>query len=75
VYGKIFTIQEVQKLLAALDAYEEAGDNFPSPNEYRRTKVRVYTLQNEEISAWLYVYNHPTGHLEQIVSGEWGING
>ncbi|WP_200976535.1 gamma-glutamylcyclotransferase [Echinicola sp. 20G] len=71
VYGQVFRISEIEKVLLALDKYEEAGPSFPYPQEYKRTMITVYDLQSSEpMKCWAYLYNLPTENLEQIVTGK-----
>ncbi|MBD8487346.1 gamma-glutamylcyclotransferase [Echinicola sp. CAU 1574] len=71
VYGQIFRISEIEKVLQALDEYEEAGPSFPSPQAYKRTIITAYDLQSSEpMKCWAYLYNLPTENLKQIVKGK-----
>lgn len=70
VTGEMYQLQQPALLLAALDQYEACGPGFAAPTEYLRLKQQI-TLENDEIvTAWVYVYNHPTDGLEHIMSGD-----
>lgn len=56
VYGDLYRLSKNAELLKALDDYEGCGENDPEPHEYRRQK-RMVRLGDEEIEAWVYVYN------------------
>ncbi len=70
VVGDIFIIHDAPHTFAVLDEYEEVGNHFPVPNEYKREEIIVYTHQEEKLEAWVYLYNHPTGQLSPIFSGD-----
>ncbi len=70
VYGNIFKLKNPGKIFSVLDEYEEVGEKFPSPNEYRREKIKVYCYNNE-IEAWIYLYNHSVLNLSLIPSGDY----
>jgi len=70
VTGEVYQLQQSAFVLAELDHYEECGPGFASPTEYLRLQQQI-TLQNGEmISAWVYIYNHLTQGLKQILSGD-----
>ncbi len=68
VFGNIYKLHDEEKVLSYLDKYEEIGEHFPAPYEYKREIITVYSPK-ENFKCWVYLYNHPTHHLERIVSG------
>lgn len=59
VPGEVFCLHQADSILSMLDRYEEFGPEFPEPNEYIRLKQTVLLDNGSNISAWVYVYNHP----------------
>jgi len=66
VPGEVYLLQQADVVLPLLDQYEECGPEFPEPNEYRRLKQSVLLNNGRLVTAWVYVYNHPTEGLETI---------
>lgn len=69
VVGDLFRMIDPEKVLAALDDYEECVAPFPEPREYRREMVRVESDAGP-VTAWTYVYARDVGGLERIGSGD-----
>ncbi|MFZ2168055.1 MAG: gamma-glutamylcyclotransferase family protein [Methylococcaceae bacterium] len=70
VYGEVYCLQHTDIVLPLLDQYEEFGLEFPEPNEYSRQQQNVFLRNGNSITAWIYIYNHPTEGLERIESGD-----
>lgn len=70
VTGEVYQLKQPALLLAELDQYEECGPGFASPTEYLRLKQQITVENGEMINAWVYIYNHPTDSLQQIMSGD-----
>lgn len=68
VQGEVYLLHQADVTLPLLDQYEEFGPEFPEPNEYSRKKQPVLLKNGCTITAWVYVYNHPTEGLESIES-------
>lgn len=60
----------VERLLSALDDYEECSEKFPRPHEYLREVHPVSTKQKTQLKAWVYIYNRTTDESVRIVSGD-----
>jgi gamma-glutamylcyclotransferase (GGCT)/AIG2-like uncharacterized protein YtfP len=71
VVGELYQLLEADPLLATLDDYEEAGENYPEPREYQRCRVTVEREDKTKVDAWCYLYNRPTSGLKRITSGDW----
>jgi gamma-glutamylcyclotransferase (GGCT)/AIG2-like uncharacterized protein YtfP len=71
VIGELYRLLTPQAVLKALDDYEEAGEDYPEPREYRRCRVTVKQADGAELLAWCYLYNRPTVGLRLIESGDW----
>jgi gamma-glutamylcyclotransferase (GGCT)/AIG2-like uncharacterized protein YtfP len=68
VQGEVYLLHQVDIVLPLLDQYEEFGSEFPEPNEFSRQKQAVALKNGGSVTAWIYVYNHPTSSLELIKS-------
>ncbi len=66
VQGEVYLLHQADVVLPLLDQYEECGPAFPEPNEYSRQKQSVLLKNGCLVTAWVYVYNHPTEGLELI---------
>lgn len=71
VVGELYVVNSKEKLLAALDEYEECTDNFPQPHEYMRQRLPIKLADGDVVQAWVYVYNRPTDALKRIDSGDY----
>lgn len=71
VVGELYRLLKPAAVLAALDDYEEAGELYPEPREYKRCRVSVKLEGGEEMVAWCYLYNRPTAGLRLIAGGDW----
>jgi len=71
VYGNIFTLRTPEKVFSILDEYEEVGEKFPFPNEYKRIKTTVYSMENGNFLCWIYLYNHSVKNMPRILSGDY----
>jgi len=69
VQGEVYRLHQADVVLALLDQYEEFGPGFPVPNEFIRKKQTVLLKCGRTVTAWVYVYNHPTEGLELVESG------
>jgi gamma-glutamylcyclotransferase (GGCT)/AIG2-like uncharacterized protein YtfP len=67
VQGEVYLLHQADIVLPLLDRYEECGPDFPEPNEYNRQKQSVLLKDGRTVTAWVYIYNHPTEGLEPIM--------
>ena len=68
VLGELWKLNNPQSTLSALDEYEECSPTSPSPHEYIRSLETVWQ-DDKSYSAWVYIYNLETAHLEKILDG------
>lgn len=69
VHGEVYCLNN-PAVLEQLDRYEGVGPEFPQPAEYIRELRNVTCDNGESLTAWIYLYNHPTDGFEQITSGD-----
>ncbi len=72
VYGEVYQLFSAD-LWSMLDDYEECSPSFAQPTEYCRLLQTVYLANGDEISAWVYLYNHSVSGFEVIESGDFLI--
>ncbi|WP_333608325.1 gamma-glutamylcyclotransferase family protein [Arsukibacterium sp.] len=70
VSGEVYQLLQPERVLAELDQYEQCGPGFVSPTEYLRLKQQITLDTGDRVSAWVYVYNHPTDKLQQLMTGD-----
>lgn len=67
VQGEVYLFHQANIVLPLLDRYEECSPEFSEPNEYSRQKQSVLLRDGRTVTAWVYIYNHPTEGLEPIM--------
>ncbi|MBU1307953.1 MAG: gamma-glutamylcyclotransferase [Gammaproteobacteria bacterium] len=70
VIGELYQLLQPELLLPLLDQYEECGEGFPQPQEYRRELQQVTLDSGASVNAWVYIYNRSTAGLRLIASGD-----
>lgn len=71
VYGELHKIISSDQVLPLLDEHEECTDKFPVPHEYIRKKLSIKLVNGDELTAWVYVFNHAISGLIRINSGDY----
>lgn len=71
VHGELYTIVSSGEVLPQLDEYEACTDKFPEPHEFIRKKLPVNLAGGDEVTAWVYVFNHDVSSLPHIESGDY----
>lgn len=72
VYGELFEMQKTGLVLPKLDNYEGYKPAQPNSSLYLRKEVTIYSLEEEEeIVAWVYLYNRSVKELTQIPEGDY----
>ena len=70
VVGELYQLLQPEQLLPLLDNYEECGQGFAQPQEYRRELQQVMLENGTRVNAWVYIYNRDTSGLTLITSGD-----
>ncbi len=70
VYGVIVQLHNIEETLKVIDDYEGFGDEQLQPNLFIRKLLTIQT-QDRNVKCWVYLYNHPTAKLKQILSGDY----
>lgn len=72
IIGDIFDIGNSPDLLPKLDNYEGYKPDYREESLYIREKRRVYLKKsNQELKAWIYLFNKPVNKSEEISSGDY----
>ncbi len=71
VWGEVFRMLDVDKVLAGLDDIEGACPGQEDFSLYFRTVVPVRLVDGSETTVWVYFYNAPLGQAERIASGDY----
>lgn len=69
IQGEVYCLTSEGCLLGLLDDYEECSPKFPRPAEYYRCLQNIQLINHHSVDAWIYLYNHQTQNLKQIMSG------
>ena len=68
VIGEIIALNHPEASLALIDQYEGV---YPDPkSEYRREVAKAF-FERQQISCWIYVYQHSLSGLTLIPSGDY----
>ena len=70
VHGIIIQLTNTDEALKYIDDYEGFGENQLQPNLFIRKLLTVQTADGN-VKCWVYLYNHHTVHLKQILSGDY----
>lgn len=72
VRGELYELLAPERILPALDAYEDYLPGQESGSLYLRQCHPVRMLADARvITAWVYVYNQTTQGLSRVLSGDW----
>jgi gamma-glutamylcyclotransferase (GGCT)/AIG2-like uncharacterized protein YtfP len=71
VWGEVYEMVEVERVLAALDEIEGSRHDDPDKSLYRRQQADVAFPDGSHAPAWVYFYNAPLGRAPRIASGDY----
>jgi gamma-glutamylcyclotransferase (GGCT)/AIG2-like uncharacterized protein YtfP len=71
VWGEIFEMKDVDRVLSALDEIEGYSEETPDSSLYTRSEVPVRLDDGRTEHAWAYFYNAPLGQAPEIRSGDY----
>lgn len=72
IYGEVWQLpRRCDWLFDVLDRYEGCAPDAPEPHAYERRKVSVLRQDGATVSAWIYSWNRPLGHMPRIEGGRW----
>jgi len=68
IYGEIYKLKDPVSAFKVLDRYEECGEEFKEPWEYRRVKTKAF-LKDGEMEVWIYEFQEEVKECDRIESG------
>ena len=71
VYGEVYALEDPDRALAWLDAYEGILPERHDKNEYERAEQPVRLASGKEITAWVYLYRGDVAGLSALPGGRW----
>ena len=72
VYGKVFRILNVDKVMREVDEYEAYFHNNPRRSEFIRARTSVVLSPSQKrIQAWVYWYNGAVKNRQRITAGDY----
>jgi len=71
VWGEVFRMRDVERVLAGLDDIEGACPGQEDYSLYFRVVVPAVLEDGTEMPVWVYFYNAPLGQAERIPSGDY----
>ena len=70
VLGELYALPAPQTVLPQVDRYEGCTERYDPRAEYRRERQAITREDGTVVTAWIYLYNRPTGTLRLIESGD-----
>jgi gamma-glutamylcyclotransferase (GGCT)/AIG2-like uncharacterized protein YtfP len=71
VHGEVYALENPDRGLAWLDAYEGIRPGNRDENEYERAERPARLARGEEIAAWVYLYRKDAAGLSAVPGGRW----
>jgi gamma-glutamylcyclotransferase (GGCT)/AIG2-like uncharacterized protein YtfP len=71
VWGEVYEMTDVPRVLAALDEIEGYRHDDPDRSLYMRAQADVTLPDGSPARAWVYFYNAPLGQAQRIASGDY----
>jgi gamma-glutamylcyclotransferase (GGCT)/AIG2-like uncharacterized protein YtfP len=71
VHGEFYALENPDRALAWLDAYEGIRPGNRDENEYERAERPARLSPGEEIAAWVYLYRKDVAGLSAVSGGRW----
>ena len=71
IYGELVVLPSDERLLEALDQYEEFDPLDPKRSLFIRKKAKVRMANGSSREGWIYVYNRHPGRAKLVRSGDY----
>jgi len=71
VHGEVYALADPARSLVWLDDYESIVPGKEADNEYIRVERPVQLASDQEIAAWVYLYQKDVAGLELVADGRW----
>jgi gamma-glutamylcyclotransferase (GGCT)/AIG2-like uncharacterized protein YtfP len=71
IHGELVTLPSDERILQALDRYEEFDPTHPRKSLFLRKKALVRMANGSVREGWIYVYNRNPGNAKLVRSGDY----
>ena len=71
IHGELVALPSDDRILEALDRYEEFDPVAPKKSLFIRKKVNVSMADGSRREGWIYVYNRPPGKAKVVRGGDY----
>ena len=71
IHGELVALPSDERILAALDRYEEFKPLAPKKSLFIRKKAQVLMANGNSCEGWIYVYNRPLGNAKLVRGGDY----
>jgi gamma-glutamylcyclotransferase (GGCT)/AIG2-like uncharacterized protein YtfP len=71
IHGELVALPTDERILAALDRYEEFDPLDPKRSLFVRKKVTVQMANGSSREGWIYVYNRHPGKAKLVRGGDY----
>lgn len=71
IHGELVALPSDERILEALDRYEEFDPVAPKKSLFIRKKVRVLMADGSRRESWIYVYNKAPGKAKVVRGGDY----
>src|SRR5690349_8394374 len=71
IHGELVALPSDQRILEALDRYEEFDPSHPKKSLFIRTKAKILMADGSHREGWIYVYNRHLGKAKLVRGGDY----
>ncbi len=71
IHGELVALPSDERILEALDRYEEFDPSHPKKSLFVRKKAKVLMGNGSSREGWIYVYNRPPGKAKLVRGGDY----
>lgn len=71
IHGELVALPSDERVLEALDQYEEFDSSDPKGSLFVRTKAKVRMANGSSREGWIYVYNKSPGKAKLVRGGDY----
>jgi gamma-glutamylcyclotransferase (GGCT)/AIG2-like uncharacterized protein YtfP len=74
ITGEFYPLKDPRKAFEMLDIVEGFNGYDAAGSRFRRSLVRIWSLDGSSFPAWVFMYAGPTAGMARITSGSWRKN-
>jgi gamma-glutamylcyclotransferase (GGCT)/AIG2-like uncharacterized protein YtfP len=71
VHGEVYALADPASSLAWLDEYESIVPGKQASNEYMRAERALQLASDQDITAWVYLYQWDVTGVQLVADGRW----